>query len=317
MADERIVSHVICGKQRARHPNELIAETAASQHGVVSQRQLARLGLSRRMIEWRLEAAGLHSIHRGVYAVGHGAISPRGRLMAATLAGGPGAVLSHRSAIVLWGIRASTGSAPEVTTPRSLRSRPGVRFHRAPLPADEITTREGIPVTGLFRTLLDYAASADPAQLERAVHEAEVARLTDRLTLAALIGRYPGRRGVARLRMAAATLERGAQITRSELEDRFLGFLSHRSIPQPETNVRVQTAGRSYEVDCLWRGPRVIVELDGRAAHHTRRGFHRDRAKLRALTVAGWRPLSVTWLDLEDNADGLEVEIRRLLAALG
>ncbi len=269
------------------------------------------------MVEWRLEAGSLHGIHRGVYAVGHAAISPRGRLMAATLAGGRGAVLSHGSAVALWGLRAAGGSAPEVTTPRGLRSRPGIRFHLATLPRDEVTTRERIPVTGLFRTLLDHAANADPGQLERALHEAEVARLTDRLSLASLLGRYPGRRGVARLRAAAATLERGAQITRSELEDRFLELLSARGIPRPETNARVQTADRSYEVDCLWRRSRVIVELDGRGAHDTRRGFHRDRAKLRALTVAGWRPLPVTWLDVVDDPDGLEREIRRLLVAPG
>jgi predicted transcriptional regulator of viral defense system len=317
MATERIISHVICGKQRARHPDELIAATAAAQHGVIGLRQLVALGLSRRMVEWRLEAGRMHRIHRGVYAVGDGAVSPSGRLMAATLAGGSGAVLSHRSAIVLWGLRAHGGGAVEVTTPRSLSSRSGVCFHQAVLPADELATHEGIPVTGLFRTLLDYATGATPGELERALHEAEVARLTDRLTLATLLARYPGRRGVARIRKAAATLERGARVTRSQLEDRFLRFLSLRDIPQPETNVRVQTAGRSYEVDCLWRHSRVIVELDGRASHDTRRGFHRDRAKLRALAVARWRPLSVTWLDLEDGPDELEIEIRCLLAAPG
>jgi hypothetical protein len=317
MADERIISHVICGKQRARHSDELIAEAAASQHGIISRRQLARLGLSRRMVEWRLVAGRLHRIHQGVYAVGHATVSARGRLIAATLAAGPRAVLSHRSAAVLWGLRAAAGGAVEVTSPRRLRPRPAIRVHRAALPADEVTTREGIPVTGLFRTLLDYAAGARSEELERALHEAEVARLTDRMTLSALIDRYPGRRGVARLRAAAATLERGVGATRSELEDRFLGFLSHRGIPKPETNVRVPAADRNYEVDCLWRRPRVIVELDGRAAHDTRRGFHRDRVKLRALTVAGWRPLPVTWLDLVDDPDGLEREIRRLLIATG
>lgn len=313
MPAERIISHAIGRKSCVQQPEELIGEIASRQHGVVGLWQLLAVGLSRRMVQLRVGKGALHRIHAGVYAVGHRALSADGRLMAAVLAPGHGAILSHGSAAWLWGLLRSMPTVVDVTHRRRLRPRPGLRFHAADVPDDERGVHRGIQVTSPFRTLLDYAAVATDHELRRAIHEAEAAHLTDDLTLGALIGRYPGRRGRAKLRAATVDLDGGVRRTRSELEDRFLLFAGQRGLPAPETNVRVPTARRIYEVDCLWRAEQVIVELDGRAAHHTSRAFYRDRAKLRALTVAGWNALPVTLRDIEDDPDGLDREIRGLL----
>ena len=233
--------------------------------------------------------------------------------MAAVLAAGEGAVLSHRSAAMLWGIRATARSAVEVTVPRPARSRPGVTVHAAVLPADETTVRSGIPVTTSPRTLLDLAAVL-PRALEPALNEAEVKRLTDPLSLAAVVSRYPGRRGVAAVRRALDAGAVGATVIRSRLERAFLEFLDRAGLPRPEVNAHVELAGALVEVDCVWRGARLLAELDGFETHGTRRAFERDRARDRALQVAGWRVVRITWRQLLEQPDVLAAELAALLA---
>ncbi len=187
--------------------------------------------------------------------------------MAAVLASGEGAGLSYRSAGMLWAVRRTERGLIEVTSPRAGRPLPGVQRHRAELPGDEVTVQQGIPITTVARTLLDLATVLNPTQLARAVNEAEVQRLWEPLSLNALLERYPRRRGVPALR---ALLGQRATVTRGELEKRFLEFLEDAGLPLPETNAHVQIDGIFYEVDCLWRAERVIVELDGRQVHDTR-----------------------------------------------
>jgi hypothetical protein len=150
--------------------------------------------------------------------------------MAAVLAGGRGATLSHQAAGWLWRIRASGPSWIDVTVTSQRRPRPGLRFHRSAVP----------------RTLLDLAAVIAPDRLERAVHEAEVLRLTDKVSLPELLARYPRRTGAAALRRAAATTP---QVTKSELEHRFLHLLKVHRLPRPKTNMLVS----GLEVDCAGR----------------------------------------------------------------
>jgi predicted transcriptional regulator of viral defense system len=145
-----------------------IAELAERQHGVVARRQLERLGASRRAIETRLRSGRLHRLHAGVYAVGHRVLSREGRWMAAVLFCGSGAVLSHRSAAALWGIRDHSGRAIEVTVARKSRSRAGIERHYSVLPADEITVERGIPVTSVPRTIFDLAAVLPATAVESA-----------------------------------------------------------------------------------------------------------------------------------------------------
>jgi very-short-patch-repair endonuclease len=290
-----------------------IAALAERRHGVVTRGQLEALGLGRGATAHRVGLKRLHPVHRGVYAVGHRVLSREGRFTAAALAAGPGAVVSHRSAAVLWGIRGSPGAHIEVTVPRSLRSCGGVTRHHARLAADETTIRDGIPVTTVPRTLLDLAAVLGRREVERAANEAEIRRLTDPLSLDDLVNRYPGRAGSATIKALLAAGRMGADVTRSELEDAFLVFLEQFGLPRPQVNRPVQVRGYSFVADCLWSPQRVIAELDGHATHATRDSFERDRARDRILQATGWRVVRITWRQLHTEARALARDLSRLL----
>lgn len=293
----------------------MIAELAERQHGVVSRAQLGGLGLSRRAVEHRVDQGRLHVVQRGVYAVGHRLLPAEGRWMAAVLASGTGAVLSHRSAATLWGIRRTDRAAIEVTAPGCGRGRPGVERHRSLLAIDEVTSHRRIPVTTVPRTLLDLAAVLDASQLKRAVNEADVLRLGDRLTLADLALRYPRRSGTAQVRTLLADRSLGATITRRELEKRFQELVAEADLPRPQTNAWVEAGAISYEVDCVWRAQWLALELDGRATHLTLTAFEADRARDRALQVAGWRTVRVTWRQLHEERAAVAADLRALLGA--
>lgn len=212
--------------------------------------------------------------------------------MAAVLAAGDGAVLSYRSAAFLWGIFRSRQYEIDVTTPFKRRPRAGLRLHHSHLPADEVTTRDGIPVTTVPRTLFDLAGIVSAGQLARAVAEAESRRLWDSLSLAGLLTRHPRRPGAAVIR---AVIDGDSGITRSDLEDLFVPLVRSARLPRPETNGWLLLGGSWIEADCIWRRQRLIVELDGGATHATRRAFETDRARDRALIAAGWRVIRITW----------------------
>ena len=231
--------------------------------------------------------------------------------MAAVLAAGPGAVLSHRDAAALVGLRPSARGLIEVSAPRRCR-RPGIEAHVAWLPPDEVSTHEGIPVTTVGRTLLDLAGVLPRDQLRRATEQAEFLRLADDTSLDALLARYPRRIGTASLRaLRQAGLTK--TLTRSELEERFLAFLDAHDLPRPSVNCAVE----GFEVDFHWPGQRLIVELDGRAAHHTLTAFERDRARDRALQAAGWRVVRITWHQLQYEPTQIAGDLIRLLSMPG
>jgi very-short-patch-repair endonuclease len=283
-----------------------VLDVAARQHAVVSLAQLRELGMSRRGVQHRVARGFLHPKYRGVYAVGHPRLTQHGRWLAAVLACGPGAVLSHRSAAALWGLLAPV-AAVEVSTDVARRERPGITLRSAFVHQDERTVHHAIPTTTVPRTLLDLAAVLAPHRLERAANEADVLRLTDPLSLAALVARHPNKRGVRSARAQAAG---GANHTRSELEAAFLAFLDAHGLPRPATNVAI--AG--HEVDCVWRTRHLIAELDGRAYHDTALRFESDRARDRALAVAGWRTVRITWRQVHRERAALASDLRRLLA---
>ncbi len=295
MPDPCDIDPDICGQCRTRSVDAAVAALAEGQYGVVSRVQLLELGVTRRGVEHRLAVRRLHSLHRGVYAVGHRVLTVKGRWMAAVLAGGPGAVLSHRSAAALWDLRPTPGGRIEVTVPLGRRGRPGLRFHRTELPEDERTTHERIPVTTVAR---------------KALAQAEIQRLHTGLPLNAAVQRHATRPGVKNLTAAINNTRWTANITRSELEDRFLAFLDDAKIRRPETNVLIE----GLEVDCVWRDKRVIVELDGRATHETPRAFERDRERDRILQAAGWRVVRLTWRQLTRDGEAVERDLRELLA---
>lgn len=255
----------------------------------------------------------MHAVYRGVYAVGHTVLSAQSRWMAAVLACGAGAVLSHRSAGQLWRIVPRSAIAPEVTRPRSFRERPGIRVHRMALRPDEVTEVDAIPVTSVFRTVFDLAATRPPREVERAFHEAEVRRLTDRVSLPMLLERYPRQRGVTVIRQILGSKE-PLGITENEMEERFHAFLAAHRLPWPIFNGTLALRGRLLRPDCMWPKQRLVVELDSRAVHGTDRAFQGDRKRDRELLAAGWRSMRVTWAQLRDEPDAVAGDLRLALA---
>jgi very-short-patch-repair endonuclease len=199
-----------------------------------------------------------------------------------------------------------------VTRRVASRARTGLVAHRSQLPADEFEKVDGIPVTSVSRTLLDLAAVLSRWQLEQALNEAEVRQLTSRLSVPDLLARYPRRRGAATLR--AVLDDGGGGITRLELERRFAALVDSYRLPRPRRNAHLAVRGRFYEVDCLWEPQRVVVELDGRAVHGTRRAFETDRERDRILLAEGWRPMRVTWRQLQEEPEAIVSDLRGLLA---
>ncbi len=234
--------------------------------------------------------------------------------MAAVLASGPDAVLSHWSAAALWTIRPNSRSIVEVTNPRKSRSWDGIRRHHKALPADEVTIEEGIPVTTVPRTILDLAATESVDVVGSLLRESEYRQLRDRLSLWDLIERYPGRRGVRKLRTALERLTaEPVGRWRSRLEDRFASFLRVHRLPQPRFNDWILLGSRRYQVDCHWPGSGQIVELDGWEGHGTRSAFREDRARDRHLRVAGYSVTRLTWSQLDDEPDVIAADLRALL----
>jgi very-short-patch-repair endonuclease len=286
-----------------------IAALAERQHGVVTRTQLLELGLNRGAIARRIELGRLRQIHRGVYSpVGRRLLTRHGRWMAAVLACGPDAVLSHHSAAALWGIRQS--DRIEVTRPTSYRGSKDITVHRSPVRTDERSTHRGIPTTTVPRTLLDLSAVVRLDTLRSALRQAEQLRLTDPLSLHDLAERYPRRPGLASIRALLEEASIGARVIRSELEERFQAFLLNAGLPLPRTNQRIE----GYEVDCVWAEQRLIVELDGHATHSPAHAFEADRARDRKLQAAGWLVIRITWRQLHEEPHLVEADLRRLLA---
>jgi very-short-patch-repair endonuclease len=286
---------------------------AEAQHGVVSRRQLLELGVGRGAVEDWVARGQLRRIQWGVYAVGHRPTSRESRWMVAVLSAGPAAVLSHRSAGALWQILPPISILPEVTRATRIQSRPGLCGHSGTLPADEITCVDGIPTTTAPRTVLDIAALSTMRQMEVMLNELEVRCITDKLSIPDLLDRYPRRRGSAKLRALLADNSAMRGITRKELEKRFAGVLRDTDLPPPRLNADISVRGRFFEADCVWLEQRVIVELDGRAAHGTRRAFERDRERDRLLQSDGWRVVRITWRQLCGDAPAVVADLRRML----
>lgn len=302
-------------KGQTRGLGRAVGELADRQHGVVERGQLLGLGLGEEGIKSWIRLGRLHPLHAGVYAVGRRSTSLHGRWMAAVLACGSNAVLSHRSAAAIRGIRGSSGTRIDVTTPRKARGVGSIRRHFSLLPADEITRSEGIPVTTVPRTIFDMAASSPPEAVESMLREAEYRRLYDRLSLHDLLDRYPRRRGSKAVRAALArVVERPGRI-RSPLEERFLPFLDSYRLPRPRLNAWLEVAGERCQADCLWPEARQIVELDGWEAHGTRSAFRDDKARERRLRVAGYGVTRIAWVQLGDEPEAIAADLRALLSS--
>ena len=284
-----------------------IAALAASQHGVVSRAQLTELGVGRGAIEHRVQRRRLHAVGPKVYAVGHPVLSREARWMAAVLAGGRRAVLSHWSAASLWGIRSGSGPLSHVTVPRRRRSNEAITFHFADLPEDEVSEQDGIPVTVPGRVILDLGPFVSLPSLTRAVEQIERMGIAAGPSIQELLDRYPRRAGTPKLRRLATE---PLAVTRSELEALFLYLISSWSLPAPQMNTGVE----GYEVDCVWPQHSLIVELDGFETHRTSAAFERDRERDRRLQAAGWTVIRITWRQLTAEPGAVRADLARLLS---
>jgi hypothetical protein len=295
----------------------LIAATAMRQHGVISWAQLCGLGLTPRMIRYRVGIGRLHGLFAGVYTAGHQLLSLDGRRMAAVLACGPKAVLSGRAAAAAWGLMPGAPSRIDVLTPdRGRKGAAGIALHRARrLDPKDVTTLRGIPITTVARTLLDLAVVLNGHRLERAIHEAEVLQLLDMGAVGGCVNRSNGHRGTGRLLAAFSMPDPGD--TRPGFEDLFLALWRPTKLPLPAFNAMVTTCARVYEVDVLWPDAKLVVELDGGAAHRTRRAFEGDRRRDAALAAEGYLVVRLTWRRLTEEGDAVIGELRRILALRG
>jgi very-short-patch-repair endonuclease len=296
------------------HPDQRISQLAGRQHGVVSRHQLVGMGLNADAIDYRQRVGRLHRLSARVYGVGHAAVNQQGRWMAAVLMCGDGAVLSHWSAASLWLIRPNSRRRIDVTVPHPSRSTRQIYRHISTVPADERTEKEAIPVTTVPRTILDLAATEASNVVEGLLRESEFRRLYDRLSLWDLVDRYPGRRGVGRVRAALERLEEERGRRRSPLEERFASFIRRHRLPPPRFNDRIVIGGKHFEVDCHWPGTGQIVELDGWQAHGTRSAFREDRTRDRILRVAGYSATRITGSQLDDEPEALAADLRELLS---
>lgn len=285
------------------------AAVAAAQWGVISLQQLRDCGVSDSAAKrWRWEGR-MHTVHRGVYALGHSSVPVEGRLVAAVLHAGQGASLSHATAAWWWGLINPEPTVVDVSAPGSSGSLERVRVHH-PRVIDATRWRR-LPVTTVPRTLLDLAAEASIDLVRRALAQADYRHLLRLDAVAAVCGQ--GRPGSVLLREALDRHEPRLAMTRSELERRFLELCEAAGIPLPEVNVVVT----GWTVDGLWRDARVIVELDGRDNHSSPGQIERDRRKDLQLRAAGYVVLRYTWAQIIFEGPAVIADLLSALSSAG
>jgi len=299
-------------KQR-RDFDRRLADLADRQYGLVALWQLS--DLDQNLARQRAIAGSLHRVQQGVYTVGHSLLPRNGHLLAAVLACGPDAVLSHRSAAVLHGLLRELSSRTHVIAPnRRGRSPSDVAAHRdgTLTVADQVTVA-GIPCTSVARTLLDLAGSKD-RELRYAITQAEVERKFDLREVEELLKRSKGRRGVRRLKLAISLHDPREQLTRRELEARILDLCWKWGLPLPEVNGHLVVDGISVMPDFIWRDAGLIVEADSRRVHGTVAAFEKDRRRDQLLTAAGWTVIRCTWRQVLDEPEALAGTVRTILS---
>jgi Protein of unknown function (DUF559) len=245
-----------------------------------------------------VRAGRLRVLHRGAYAAGGSVLRVEGRRLAAVLACGPGAVLSHRSAAAHWGLLPTAQERIDVTAPATRHGVPGTRLHRTrSVDAQDTASHEGIPITTVHRTLLDLAATTRAHQLENALAQAMHLQLYDQRAIDDVIARSNGHRGT---KMLAEASKQEPQITKSMWEIRMLALVRRAHLPEPICNKALHAPDHGEcKSDFYWPAYGLIVETDGWEAHRTLAAFRSDRAKDAALTAAGYKVLRFTW-DVDD-----------------
>ncbi len=262
-------------------------DLARRQHGVVTRAQLVSLGFSSEAIKHRVQKGRLHAVVRGVYAVGRRNLTREGRWMAAVLACGPVAALSHRSAAALWGFGNEHSHYIDVSVRRTSEARlNGVRCHRRPsLPSNEVDLRRGIPVTTPVRTFLDFATVTGPKTLERAINEADKLDVIDADSLRRALDDHRGEPGVRLLRHVLD--KHTFRLSDDELERLFRPLAAAANLPTPLAKHIVN----GFEVDFFWPELGLVVETDGWRYHRTPSAQTRDALRFQTHVANGLTPL--------------------------
>jgi Protein of unknown function (DUF559) len=295
-----------------------ISALCLAQNGVFGLDQLVDLGLSPSAVRSRLAAGRLHRIHKTVYSLVPKALLKReGLYMAAVLACGAGALLSHRSAAVVHQLRDWGYTRIEVTVPRrSARAHPGVAVHRSTtLTAKDVTVVNTIPVTSLHRTLLDLADVVDQRQLERAFDQAEILQALDLNKINDQLARNPTRPGAKKVRRVLSEHYIGKTPTWSENEEALLAITRSLGLPDPDVNqfIVLPDGGPAIRVDFVWRDQKVVVEADSEKWHGSRQRRETDRRRDQRLVAAGWTVIRTTWSQMKDRPDELTPILLKLL----
>jgi hypothetical protein len=267
---------------------------AGRQAGRISRAQLVALGVDDSSISRWVDRGYLHVVHPRVYAVGHRAPSVEADLWAAVLFAGPGAMLSHATALWWLGLIDKQPRVIQVTTPRRCQSQPGIRVYGRR--ACERVPHKGLPTTTIEQALLDYAATAPIERVRYALANADYHKVLDITALRVIAGN--GRAGSAKLREALKRHEPKLARTRSPLERLFLPVCEKYGVPLPD-DVNVLVAG--VLVDAVWWRQKLVVELDGRDNHSSWGQIQRDRSNEMRLRAAGFDALRYGTLQLEEE----------------
>jgi predicted transcriptional regulator of viral defense system/very-short-patch-repair endonuclease len=277
--------------------SERIDRVARRQHGLISARQLRKLGLSDRQISYMAAVGHIEPVRKGAYRFRGSPLTWRTSVMAAVLAAGADAVASHRTAGRLWGLVDSedAGGLIELIV-RTQRRLPGVCAHRMRLNPKERTTRDGIPVTSPARTLLDLAASTGAEELGRLVDAAWRRRLATSRELREMVERHAGhgRRRMVPIQEALADRLPGYDPGANDWERERDRMWERMGLPPAERQYRVRIGGRSFRLDRALPDLKIAVEWNGFEHHGSRSAFDRDSDRRALLAAAGWLCLDFT-----------------------
>jgi very-short-patch-repair endonuclease len=268
---------------------------------------LLAAGISDRTIVTAIRAGRLRPLFRGVYAVGHTALSRRGWWTAALLACGPGSVLAFGTAASMWRLHHAPTLPLEVAVVGARgRTQRNLIVHRARLERTDTVRLDGLRVTIPAQTIVDMAAQSSPRELRRIVERAQDLR---RFHADAIRARAAGRRGCKQLRDLVTLVQPDKDKARSHLERLFLKLVRHHRLPLPEVNHPI--AGQ--ERDFVWPEQRLVVEVDGYQWHSTKEAKRRDHQRDRQLTALAWRPVRFTFEDVVFESEAAVAELKRLL----
>jgi len=307
------------GTKRSRSQGR-IADKATAQGGVVSLDQLRGEGVSRRRAAERAQANSLHRIHRGVYTVGHRAVSRQTILRGVLLACGEGAVISHGTAAAFHRLWDEAPRLIDVTVPvEAGRKIDGIRCRRCRYPQpEELEVIHGVAVTTAARTLIDLAGMVSLPTLKKTVGRAAIRRKLDLQAVDVSIHYAKRRRGLRSLELALLpyrTKDGKVPDVRSDFETLILSELIDVGLPRPRANAWLHIDEERFLIDFLWEDQKVIVETDGRETHETPEAFQNDRRRDQFFASAGYRAFRVTWDQIHSERAAVLRRISRALKA--